>query len=120
MVHAFSRDPELVELTVLALRLVLLTLWIAAPQIMAVSTLQGMGLGWRSMVLALTRQILSLMPALLLLTSLYAVAGAFAAQPVSDVFSLVVTGAYVLHVRSRYCEEPRAASDAPKSAVQTD
>jgi len=102
VIALFTRDAELHRLTVLAVRLMLLTLWLAAPQMMAVSALQGMGLGMRAMVLALARQLLFLIPALLLLSSFFGITGAFAAQPTADLLAFLLTAFTLLRLHQRY------------------
>jgi len=114
VVAVFARTVELQDLTVLSLRLVLLGLWLAAPQMIAVTALQGMGFGHQAMALALTRQLFFLIPGLLILSSLFGVAGAFASQPVADVLSLLVTGAYFRTVYRRY----RASLADPVDSAQ--
>jgi len=102
VVNAFTNDAELLEVTPAALRLILLTLGFVAPQIMAVTALQGMGFGAQAMVLSLTRQLLFLVPGLLVLSHLFGVMGAFAAHPVADALSFAVTGLYVWGVWRRF------------------
>jgi len=110
VVGAFTHDAELLRVTPMALRLVLLTLGIVAPQFMAISTLQGMGFGAQAMVLSLTRQLVFLIPGLLVLSHYYGVLGAFAAHPVSDVLSTAVTAVWlwVIWRRLRSAQEPAA------------
>ncbi len=101
----FTDDPVTLELTAWVIRITLLTLWLAGPQIMFVSAMQGMGHGTYAMVLALTRQLIFLTPLLYLLSAYWGVRGAYTAQPVSDVFSFVVTGLFLWYMVRRYRPE---------------
>jgi len=111
-VGLFARDPELSRLTVLSLRIHLLTLCLVQPTVMAVATLQGMGMGPQAMLLTLTRDVIFVVPGLLLLSAQFGIAGAFAARPVADVLALAVTAFYLSSVYARYhgrAEEPALA-----------
>lgn len=105
----FAKDPELLELGSLSLRLKMCTFFLVEPQMMAVFTLQGMGMGGRAMLLTMSRNVVFVLPGLLVLPSLFGVTGAFAAQPVSDVLSLLVAGAVVWRV---YRQHPPSATEA--------
>jgi Na+-driven multidrug efflux pump len=98
----FARDPELLRLGALSLRLKMCTFFLIEPQMMAVFSLQGMGMGGRAMLLTMSRNAVFVLPAMLLLSSLFGVTGAFAAQPVSDVLALFVAAAVMVQVYRRY------------------
>jgi len=109
VIHIFSTDAALLDLGVLAVRLAMITLWIAGPLVMAVAALQGMGHGGQAMVLAVTRQLLFLVPALLWLSARYGAYGAFAAQPIADGLSLGVTALFMAWAIRRYRPSPLEA-----------
>ncbi len=109
IVGLFTKDPELIRLAVMAYRLRIATLFLVEPQMMGVASLQGMGKGLHAMVVTLVRQVGLVIPALFLLSRSYGVLGAFAAQPVADTLSLVVTASILVSVYRRY---PPSASVA--------
>jgi putative MATE family efflux protein len=98
----FAKDPELLRLGVLSLRLKMCTFFLIEPQMMAVFTLEGMGMGGRAMLLILSRTALFVIPGLFLLSSIFGVTGAFAAQPVADVLALSVAGVTMWKVYKQY------------------
>jgi putative MATE family efflux protein len=106
----FAREPELARLAPLALRLRVSTFFLVEPQMMAVFLFQGMGLGGRAMLLTMSRTAILVVPAILLLSSRFGVAGAFAAQPVADVLSLAIAAAVLARVYRQY---PPSASLSP-------
>ncbi len=112
IVQVFTREPELVELTVIAVRLVVLALWLVGPQIMAVSTLQGMGRGTEAMLLNFARQIIFVIPGLLILSHTFGVVGAFAARPVADLLGFLATAIYIRMVYCRHRPELDVATAA--------
>ena len=69
---------------------------------MLMFTFQGMGMGFRALVLTLMRGAVLVIPALFLLSHLYGVYGAFAAQPASDVIGVFIAGGMLLQVYRRY------------------
>jgi putative MATE family efflux protein len=98
----FTHDPELQRLAVLALHITVITLWLVGPQIMFVSSMQGMGHGPQAMLLAVTRQLVFLTPGLYVLSARFGIAGAFAAQPVADVLSFGVSAGFLWYMVRRY------------------
>lgn len=106
----FARDPELARLTVLGLRLHLLTLCPVRPTVMAVATLQGMAMGAQATLVTLTRAVIFVVPGLLLWAH-FGVAGAFAPRPVAEMLALAVTAFYMSPAHARYYR--RARDPAP-------
>ncbi len=111
----FARDPELLRLGTLSLRLKMCTFFLIEPQMMAVFSLQGMGMGGRAMLLTTSRNALFVVPGMLLLSSWFGVIGAFAAQPVADVLALFVAAAVLWGVYRRYPPSATDAAHAPES-----
>ena len=117
LTRLFTSEPELERLTVLALRLTVVTLWLAGPQIMFVSAMQGMGHGTHALILALTRQLIFLTPGLYLLSHRFGITGAYAAQPVADVFSFVVTAGFLWYMVRRYRPDRAPLAGGSASAL---
>jgi len=97
-----ARDPALLELSVLSLRLKMCTFFIVEPQMMALFSLQGMGFGSRAMLITTSRDVLLVLPGLFILAHFFGVTGAFAAQPVADVLGAFLTAAILWRVYTRY------------------
>jgi Na+-driven multidrug efflux pump len=60
------------------------------PQMMGIALLQGMGRGVHAMTLTLSREVLLVVPSVLLLSRLFGVVGAFCAEPASDALALSI------------------------------
>ena len=98
----FAQEPDFLELSVWALRLRVCTIFLVEPQMMAMFTFQGMGMGFRALVLTMLRGVVLVVPSLLILSNYYGVYGAFAAQPVTDVVGVFVAGTMIWQVYRRY------------------
>jgi len=113
----FAKDPELLRLGVLALRLKMCTFFLIEPQMMAVFTLQGMGMGGRAMVLTMCRNVVFVLPAVFVLPHLFGVVGAFSAQAVADVGALFVAAGVMWKVYRMYLPDtPGLAGAEPSPA----
>lgn len=102
IVGVFGQDPELHELAVMGLRLISATIAITGPQMLAISTLQGMGLGTTAMLLSMSRQVLFLIPAVLVFSSWWGVGGVFGAVPFADFLGFALAGWVMLRVVRRH------------------
>lgn len=87
----FTTDEELKELSARALRITLILFPLVGSQIVFTNFFQAIGKAKISMLLSLTRQVLFLIPALLILPSLYGLNGVWIAMPISDFLSILVT-----------------------------
>lgn len=83
-------DQQVIEIGTLALQMQLLTLPIQAWITMANMLSQSIGYGFRATVVALGRQGIFLIPALLILPRLWGIRGIQLAQPLSDVCTFVL------------------------------
>ena len=75
-----------------ALRITVTAFPIIGFQIVAAGFFQSIGRAGTSVVLSLTRQLIFLVPGLLVLPPLLGLDGAWAAQPVADALATLVTG----------------------------
>lgn len=114
IVRIFTQEAELVGLAQMGLRTILTLMCLGAVQMLAVATLQGMGMGPQAMVLTLVRQPFTVVPAGILLSSWYGLQGAFAAYPLADLLSVSVTLTYLWVVHKRYrVDRPRPEAVVP-------
>ncbi|MEN6404187.1 MAG: MATE family efflux transporter, partial [Armatimonadia bacterium] len=102
IVGLFTKDPELIKLSMLAFRLRVITLFLVEPQMMGVASLQGMGRGLQAMMVTMVQQALLVIPALFLLAHYGGVMWAYGAQPISDVLALIVTATILVSVYRQY------------------
>ncbi len=91
-VRAFTTDPELTEIAVRGMRIVVMFFPLIGMQMVTTNFFQSIGKAHRSIFLSLTRQLLFLIPMLLILPRFYGVEGVWLAMPVSDALSCLVAG----------------------------
>lgn len=91
IVEIFSKTPELLEVTVPAMRILLSTMIFIGPTIMFITVFQGLSRGMMALILSLARQFLLFVPLLYLMSYLFGLYGVWWALPVSDVLSFVLT-----------------------------
>lgn len=113
VIWIFNRqDDELLRLGTHALRICLLALPIIGFQIVSASYFQAVGKPAHALLLGLSRQVLLLIPAILILPRYFGLDGIWAALPAADLGSAVLTGSWLLaelrHLR------PRTAEHKPK------
>jgi len=113
IVTAFRReDLQVIEIGTLALRLQILTMPMQAWVIMVNMLTQSIGYGFRASIVAVGRQGLFLIPALLTLPKMFGVLGVQMAQPVSDVLTFMLASVIV----SSILKELKALRDGQQAA----
>ena len=91
IIYVFSRNPELVELSSYGLKMTTLMLPFIGFQIVSAVYFQAVGKAKTNLFLSISRQIIFLIPIMLLLSSILGVKGVWIATPVSDFLSFIVT-----------------------------
>lgn len=92
VIRAFTTDKELIQLSVDGMKLIILTFPIVGFQMVTVNFFQSIGMAKISIFLSLTRQLLFLIPMLLLLPLLWGQKGVWLSMPISDILSALVAG----------------------------
>lgn len=95
-IKLFNRDPELVNFSVNALRAMLLMLPVIGFQIICSSYFQAIGKTRLATFLTLTRQVIILIPAILVLSSLFGIMGVVYSVPLADFVSAIVTALFIM------------------------
>ncbi|MDD2324039.1 MAG: MATE family efflux transporter, partial [Bacteroidales bacterium] len=85
-----TSDPELLAIGVHGLRIFLFMLPIVGFQIVAGNYFQAVGKASTSLFLTLLRQVLALIPLLLILPTFFGLEGVWGAMPLADIFSACV------------------------------
>ena len=99
IVTSFRReDLEVIEIGTLALRLQLLTMPFQAWVIMVNMLTQSIGYGFRASIVAMGRQGLFLIPALMILPRTLGLLGLQASQPIADMLTFVLATVIVIGV----------------------
>lgn len=105
----FTNDPDLIAIGRTALRIVMIALPILPLQIAGAIFFQAIGKALPALVLATSRQIIFLIPLVLILPGFFGTTGVWAAFPTADALSVGITGAWLLaemrRLRRLECEE---------------
>ena len=93
---AFTVDGFLIDVTANGLSIALVMFWCVGFQIVSTNFFQSIGQAGKSIFLSLTRQVLFLIPFLLVLPRHSGLDGVWTAFPVSDAFATLVTSAMIV------------------------
>lgn len=85
----FTSDPDLIKASANTLRLATAAFWVAGYQIVVTNFFQSVGEAGKSIFMSLTRQVLFIIPFLLILPQFWKIDGVWLAYPFSDVCSTV-------------------------------
>ncbi len=108
MMRVFGDDPELIAIGVPMLRIVIAVFPLVAFQLMGASLLQAHGRAMSAFILSLSRQILILIPLILILGPIHGINGISVAFPISDLASAAIAAA-LLVAEIRYLNRMEAA-----------
>lgn len=95
--RAFVSDPSLITFTGHALRSSLICFWMVGFQIIATTYFQSIGKVATSIFLSLVRQVIFLLPLLMLLPRWFGLDGIWYTFPVSDILATIVSAILVIH-----------------------
>lgn len=105
IVRAFTNDPELLGISANGLRLTLMGFVVVGSQVSISQFFQSIGIAWKAMFLSLSRQVLFLIPALLLLPPEFGLNGVWYASPLSDFVAAVTAWVFLwFHVKNMKTE----------------
>lgn len=86
----FTTDKELIDIASLGLRMVFICYPIVGFQIVTSTFFQSIGMAQKAIILSLTRQILFLIPFLLILPKFFGIAGIWLSMPLADFFATIL------------------------------
>ena len=86
----FMQDDEQIMCAINCLRITTLTFWMVGFQITATNFFQSLGMAGKAVFLSLTRQIIFMIPLLLILPPHFGLDGVWSAFPISDCVSAIV------------------------------
>lgn len=98
---AFTVDETLIDVTANAIRISLVMFWCVGFQVVATTFFQSIGKAGQSIFLSLTRQVLFMIPFLLLFPAHMGLDGVWTAFPCSDTCATVVTAVMVMYQMRR-------------------
>lgn len=92
----FMQDAAQISCAVVCLRITALMFWIVGYQIVVTNFFQSLGMAAKSLFLSLTRQIIFMIPMLLILPPVWGLNGVWACFPVCDFMSAVVATVFLI------------------------
>ena len=96
----FMQDPAQILCAENCLKITTLTFWMVGFQIVATNFFQSLGMAGKAVFLSLTRQVIFMVPMLLILPPKFGLDGVWAAFPICDfVATLVATGMLIYQIR---------------------
>lgn len=93
---AFTTDPKLIEETCHGMSMSMLAFWFVGFQIVSTNFFQSIGKAGKSIFLSLTRQVLFLIPLLMLLPRFLTLDGVWLSFPASDLCATVTTAILIM------------------------
>jgi len=88
----FTSDEKLIELSVNGMRIIMAAFPIIGFQMVISNFFQSIGKAWSAIFISTTRQVLFLIPLLLILPAYWGVKGVWVSMPLSDVASTLTAG----------------------------
>jgi len=102
IVKIFSTNPQLVEIASNALRLIVLAFPLIGVQVIGAGLYQALGKALPSLFLSLLRQVIMLLPLVLILPQFMQLNGIWISFPIADSLSFIVTGVMLLSVTRKF------------------
>jgi len=91
IVSLFTTDKELIKVTAVGMRYVLMTYCLVGYQTVSIVFFQSIGKANLSIILSMTRQFIFLIPLLLILPKYFGVTGVWITMPISDLAAFIAT-----------------------------
>jgi Na+-driven multidrug efflux pump len=98
----FTSDKTLIGLSIRGIRIVMMMFPIVGYQMVITNFFQSIGKAKISIFLSLSRQLLFLLPMLIILPPIFGVDGVWASMPISDAISSVVTGGVMIAYMKKF------------------
>jgi putative MATE family efflux protein len=93
---AFTSDQELIDIGINGMRIFLLALPIVGFQVVGANYFQAIGKAFKSLILSMMRQVIALIPMLIILPHFFGLKGVWMASPISDLVAFLITSAFLL------------------------
>jgi putative MATE family efflux protein len=118
-IQLFSKDPQLVDIGTEGIRIFLLALPVAGIQIVGAHFFLAIGKAGKSVLLNMLRQVIILIPALLILPRYFGLNGVWMAMPIADFTAVTITGIFVMY-ELRHLQRAHTASLISARALAID
>ena len=93
----FTTDPTLLQISEEGLRIATLAFPLVGFQMVSTNFFQSIGLAHKAIFLSLTRQMLFLLPMLILLPPIFGTKGVWMSMPIADTVSTILTAILLVH-----------------------
>ena len=113
-VRLFTNDTVLTELSVNGIRLMMAAMPIVGYQMVVTNFFQGIGKAKISIFLSLSRQMLFLLPLLIVLPPFMGVDGVWWSMPGADALSALVAGCMMMRYMKKFKQQHKMMSDGKK------
>lgn len=117
LVGMFNRDPQLMDITVNGLRKYSFALPIIGISIVGTNYIQSSGKAKVAMVLSLLRQVIILIPMILILPKFLGLNGVWFAQPTADIIASAITAIVLIKEIRSYKEDNNKAKELEVEAI---
>lgn len=107
--RVFTTDRELIELSVYGLRICVLFFPLIGAQMVIANFFQSIGMANKAIFLSLIRQVIVLIPCLLILPRFFGLTGIWMSMPVSDFISAVASAIMICIQLKKFRTEPQKA-----------
>lgn len=107
-VAAFTTDAQLIQLSANGLQVVVLFFPIIGFQMVTSNFFQSIGMAKKAIILSLSRQVLILIPCLLILPLFWGVKGVWYSMPISDITASIIAGT-MLYAQFKHFKQQHAA-----------
>lgn len=87
----FMQDEEQIQCAVNCLRITTTMFWVVGYQIVGTNFFQSLGMAGKAVFLSLTRQIIFMIPMLMILPPYFGLNGVWSCYPICDVFAAIIT-----------------------------
>jgi putative MATE family efflux protein len=101
----FTGDEDLIALSVYGLRITVMFFPLIGAQIVIANFFQSIGMAGKAIVLSLIRQVLVLIPCLIVLPEFFGLTGVWASSPVADMVACVVSTILIIHQIKKFKTE---------------
>ncbi|MBN2541339.1 MATE family efflux transporter [bacterium] len=95
LIRVFSNDPQLIEVGSANLRIVVALMPVIGFQVIGATMFQAFGHATRAFILTISRQLLILIPLLLILPAYIGITGVAISFPIADLLSAILTAFFV-------------------------
>lgn len=95
MIRIFNDDPILIEATIKGMRIFLIMLPLIGFQIVSANYFQAVGKAPKAMFLSMLRQVIVLIPMLLIMPRFFGLTGVWVAGPIADFTASLITGLFL-------------------------